>query len=336
MVPAMRHNEIGIVRKAICALILAAAAPLAGAQNPPAGPAAPAPAGEPPPAPSPEQTSYLFGLTFGEQMHRVGISEQVSLDAISRGIKDGLAGKKSTPADQQQVQMYVRSVMEAASAKNQAAAKEFLERNAKEKGVKTTPSGLQYKIIAPGDAKAAAIKATDEVTVQYRGKLIDGSEFDSTYSRGTPATFTVTGVIKGWQEALVMMKPGAKWQLFVPPDLGYGVEPETRNSRRLALDIRRGTGERQTERRGGGTSGAGHSAPEGKVARTACGRRAPRRVAARPAGFPQRSSRAFVRSPIGGEPCAASPRSRAATPGNTSRSKRRVISRRIDSVSYCV
>jgi FKBP-type peptidyl-prolyl cis-trans isomerase len=226
----MRHNEIGIVRKAICALILAAAAPLAGAQTPPPAPATPAAPGpsatEPPPVPSPEQTSYLFGLTFGEQMHRVGISDQVSLDAIMRGIKDGLQGKKSTPADQQQVQMYVRSVMEAAGAKNQAAAKDFLERNAKEKGVKTTPSGLQYKIVASGDSKAAAIKPTDEVTVQYRGKLIDGSEFDSTYSRGVPATFTVTGVIKGWQEALVLMKPGAKWQLFVPPDLGYGTSPK--------------------------------------------------------------------------------------------------------------
>ena len=220
----MRHNEIGIVRKAICAWILAAAAPLVGAQTPPPAPAPSAT--DSPPAPSPEQTSYLFGLTFGEQMHRVGISEQVSLDAITRGIKDGLQGKKSTPAEQQQVQMYVRSVMEAATAKNQAAAKDFLERNAKEKGVKTTPSGLQYKILAPGESQAAATKPTDEVTVQYRGKLLDGSEFDSTFSRGVPATFTVTGVIKGWQEALVLMKPGAKWQLFVPPDLGYGASPK--------------------------------------------------------------------------------------------------------------
>lgn len=226
----MKHNEIAMMRTAICACILTAAAPLAGAQTPPPAPAVAAPvAAAPPPAepaPSPEQTSYLFGLTFGEQMHHVGIGEQVSLDAITRGIKDGLQGKKSTPAEQQQVQAYVRSVMEAATAKNQAAAKAFLEHNAKEKGVKAMPSGLQYKILAPGDSHAAAVKPTDEVTVQYRGKLIDGSEFDSTYSRGAPATFTVTGVIKGWQEALVMMKPGAKWQLFVPPDLGYGASPK--------------------------------------------------------------------------------------------------------------
>ena len=230
----MRYNQIAIMRTAVCACILTAAASHAGAQTPPpataaAAPPAAAPPVPPPPAepaPSAEQTSYLFGLTFGEQMHHVGIGEQVSVDAITRGIKDGLQGKKSTPAEQQQVQAYVRSVMEAATAKNQAAAKAFLEHNAKEKGVKTTPSGLQFKILAAGDSKAAAIKPTDEVTVQYRGKLIDGSEFDSTYSRKAPATFTVTGVIKGWQEALVMMKPGAKWQLFVPPDLGYGAGPK--------------------------------------------------------------------------------------------------------------
>jgi FKBP-type peptidyl-prolyl cis-trans isomerase len=221
----MRH-KIGLMR-ATCALVLVATAPLVGAQPPAASPnAPPAAATAPPAAPSPEQTSYLFGLTFGEQLNRVGITDQVSMEAITRGIKDGLHGKKSTPADQQQVQMYVRSVMEAATSKNQAAAKEFLERNGKEKGVKTTASGLQYKIIAAGDAKAAAIKPTDEVSVQYRGKLIDGAEFDSSYSRGVPATFTVQGVIKGWQEALALMKPGAKWTLYVPPELGYGASPK--------------------------------------------------------------------------------------------------------------
>jgi len=221
----MRH-KIGLMRAA-CALVLVATAPLVGAQPPAASPnAPPAAATAPPAAPSAEQTSYLFGLTFGEQLNRVGITDQVSLEAITRGIKDGLHGKKSTPADQQQVQAYVRSVMEAATSKNQAAAKEFLERNGKEKGVKTTASGLQYKIITAGDATAAAIKPTDEVSVQYRGKLIDGTEFDSSYSRGVPATFTVQGVIKGWQEALALMKPGAKWVLYVPPELGYGESPK--------------------------------------------------------------------------------------------------------------
>src|ERR1700676_4683608 len=219
----MRHNQIGMMRTA-CAWALLAAAPLAGAQTP--APNAPPAATEPPATPSPDQIGYLFGLTFGEQLSHGGISNKGSGDAIRGGIKEGLHGKKSPPAEQQQVQAFVRTVMEAATAHNQTAAKEFLARNAKEKGVTTTPSGLQYKIVAAGNAKAAAITPTDEVTVPYRGKLIDGSEFDSTYSRGVPATFTVTGVIKGWQEALVMMKPGAKWMLYVPPELGYGVSPK--------------------------------------------------------------------------------------------------------------
>ena len=179
-----------------------------------------------PPAPSVDQTGYVFGLKFGEQLHNLGITDQISVDAIARGITDGLQGKKSTPADQQQIQSYLRSVAAAALAKNQAAAKDFLERNGHEKGLTTTASGLQYKVIAPGDRKAPAVAPTDQVTVQYRGKLLDGSEFDSTYARGTPMTFTVNGVIPGWQEALTLMKPGAKWQLFVPPELAYGANPQ--------------------------------------------------------------------------------------------------------------
>jgi FKBP-type peptidyl-prolyl cis-trans isomerase FklB len=159
-------------------------------------------------------------------MHSVGITDQVNIDAISRGLKDGLQGKHSDPADRQQLQLFVRSVMEAGLAHNKTAAKDFLASNGQKKDVVTTASGLQYKIIAAGDRKAAVIAPTDEVTVQYRGKLLDGSEFDSTYSRGTPATFRVNGVIPGWQEALVLMKPGAKWQLFVPPELAYGAVPK--------------------------------------------------------------------------------------------------------------
>jgi FKBP-type peptidyl-prolyl cis-trans isomerase FklB len=224
----MKHHKIAILRQTCCACVLIAAAALVGAQTPapaPNTPAPPAVAETEPQAPSIDQTSYLFGLTFGEQLRRVGIADQVSIDAIARGMKDGLHGKKSTPADQQQVQTYVRSAMESATARNRAAAKDFLGRNAQEKGVKTTPSGLQYKILAPGDSKAAVVIPTDEVTVQYRGTLLDGSEFDSSYARGTPATFPVNGVIAGWQEALVLMKPGAKWQLFVPPELAYGAAP---------------------------------------------------------------------------------------------------------------
>jgi FKBP-type peptidyl-prolyl cis-trans isomerase FklB len=200
--------------------MLAAAAP-GVAQTPPSAPPA---AQNPPPAPpaSADQTSYLFGLTFGEQLHRFGITDQLTIDAVTRGLQDGLQGKKSTPADQQQLKQFVQSVVDAALTRNRAAAKEFLAHNAQQKGVTTTPSGLQYRVILPGDRKAPAVMPSDEVTVQYRGKLLDGSEFDSTYSRGAPVSFRVNGVIPGWQEALVLMKPGAKWQLFVPPELAYG------------------------------------------------------------------------------------------------------------------
>jgi FKBP-type peptidyl-prolyl cis-trans isomerase FklB len=204
--------------------MMVAAAPLAGAQTP-APAAAPAPSTAPA-APNADQVSYLFGLTFGEQMHNVGITDQVTIDTIARGLKDGLGGKKSTPAEQRQVQEFVHSMMEGAITRNLAAAKDFLARNGREKGVVTTASGLQYKIIQAGDRKAAAIQPNDEVTVQYRGKLLDGTEFDSSYTRGQPATFRANGVIPGWQEALVLMKPGAKWQLFVPPELAYGSGPK--------------------------------------------------------------------------------------------------------------
>jgi FKBP-type peptidyl-prolyl cis-trans isomerase FklB len=220
----MKQTSINVLRQACGVWLMVAAAPLVGAQTPPTAPPAAAPPSAA--APNADQLGYLFGLTFGEQMHGVGITDQVSSEAIARGMKDGLQGKRSTPADQQQVQQFVRSTMEAALAHNQAAAKDFLARNGHEKGVMTTASGLQYKVIAPGDHKAPAVAPTDSVTVQYRGKLLDGSEFDSTYARGAPATFTVNGVIPGWQEALVLMKPGAKWQLFVPSELAYGASPK--------------------------------------------------------------------------------------------------------------
>jgi len=232
----MKQPNIATIRQTCAAWLLIAVTPIAGAQTPSpasgkpantAPPAAAAPAAPAAPAAlTADQSSYLFGLTFGTQMHGVGVSDQVNFDAVARGIRDGLQGKKPTPAEQQQLNVYVRSVMETSIAHNQAAAKDFLAKNTLEKGVTTTASGLQYKVVLPGDKKAAVIAATDEVTVQYRGKLLDGTEFDSSYARGTPVTFPVNGVIPGWQEALVLMKPGAKWQLYVPPELAYGNNPK--------------------------------------------------------------------------------------------------------------
>jgi len=163
-------------------------------------------------------------MTFGEQLRHAGLQENLVLDAVMRGVKDAIAGKKLSSSDQQQLAQYVRAVREAQGVRNSAAAREFLASNAHQSGVKTTASGLQYKIVASGDTKAASPGPTDQVTVNYRGKLLDGSEFDSSYARGQPATFPANRVIKGWQEALVLMKPGSKYQLFVPPDLAYGMD----------------------------------------------------------------------------------------------------------------
>jgi FKBP-type peptidyl-prolyl cis-trans isomerase FklB len=219
----MKKPTCNILFRTCSLCVLFAVAPLGFAQTP-KPPAAP-PGADPAPPPTAEQASYLFGLMFGTQMHNAGIGNEVSIDAIAHGVKDGLQGKQPTPAEQQQIQAFAHTSMQAASTHNQAAAKEYLARNGQEKGVVTTASGLEYKIISAGDKKAPDIKPSDKVTVEYRGKLLDGSEFDSSYSHGVPATFPVNGVIKGWQEALVLMKPGAKWQLFIPPELAYGDNP---------------------------------------------------------------------------------------------------------------
>jgi FKBP-type peptidyl-prolyl cis-trans isomerase FklB len=184
--------------------------------------AAPAVSGVPVVAPQ-QAASYSLGLTFGGQLHHGGLKDDVSMDALMKGITDGLNGRTPTQEDKQRVAMLLRSAKEAVGAKNKTAAREFLAKNAKSAGVTTTASGLQYKILAPGDAASASPKPTDQVTVQYRGRLLNGTEFDSSYSHGQAASFRVNGVIKGWQEALPMMKPGAKWQLYVPPELAYDV-----------------------------------------------------------------------------------------------------------------
>lgn len=213
--------------------MMAAHSPLLLAQTPPGQSAQPAPpppktaaGADPGPPASIDQTSYMFGVTLGAQLHGIGITNELSDDALARGIKDGLKGREPTNGEMQQLQAYIRSLAEAVAARNRAAAADYLARNAHEKGVIATASGLQYKVNVAGDKKAPPITTSDQVTVQYRGQLLDGTEFDSSYARGIPATFPVNGVIKGWQEALVLMKPGAKYRLFIPPDLAYGSVPK--------------------------------------------------------------------------------------------------------------
>ena len=188
----MKQTTRMMIQRACAGALLVSLAAATNAQNtsaPPApaqGQAAPPAAPPAAPALTADQASYLFGLTLGEQLHGIGIAD-LQTDAISRGVKDALAGKKSTPAERQQLNEYARAAVLASGARNKTAAQEFLSKNGKEKGVQTTPSGLQYKVIKAGDGKLPLIGPNDEVMVNYRGKLIDGTEFDSSYSRGEPA-----------------------------------------------------------------------------------------------------------------------------------------------------
>lgn len=165
--------------------------------------------------------SYSIGVSMGEQLHAGFIKpEQVNVERLAQGVRDGLSGKgKLSDADRERIMKLVRSAREGVGDTNHRAAAHFLAENAHKPGVVTTASGLQYKVLVPGAGDPP--KPTDEVTVNYRGTLIDGTEFDSSYKRGQPANFQLNRVIPGWSEGLQLMKPGAKYQLFVPPQLAY-------------------------------------------------------------------------------------------------------------------
>ena len=171
-----------------------------------------------------DKASYSIGLNVGFNMKRQNVD--LNQDAFVAGMKDALGGRKPLLTEQE-----VRETMIAfekdmqdkrtqAAQKNSAEAEKFLNENKSKEGMKTTASGLQYKVLKDGNG--AQPKSSDTVTVNYRGTLTDGTEFDSSYKRGQPASFPVSGVIKGWTEALQLMKVGSKYQLVIPPDLGYG------------------------------------------------------------------------------------------------------------------
>jgi FKBP-type peptidyl-prolyl cis-trans isomerase FklB len=175
-----------------------------------------------------DKVSYAIGLDIGGTMKRQSID--VNEDLLNKGIQDGLSGSKGLLTDEQvkevmgtfQKDMITKqaAARKAAGEKNAAEGKKFLEENKKKEGVKTTASGLQYKVLKEGTGPTP--KATDTVKVNYRGTTIEGTEFDSSYKRGEPATFPVNRVIKGWTEGLQLMKAGSKYQFYVPADLAYG------------------------------------------------------------------------------------------------------------------
>ena len=175
-----------------------------------------------------DKINYSIGYQLGTDFKRQQV--QIRPEILLQGIKDAAAGGKALMSEQERKTVLMGMAQRARAAQmeklkqqgadNLKAGEAFLAANAGKPGVKTLPSGLQYKVVAPG--KGASPKANDKVTVHYRGTLIDGSEFDSSHSRGKPATFGVGQVIPGWTEALQLMKEGDKWELYIPPKLGYG------------------------------------------------------------------------------------------------------------------
>lgn len=196
--------------------------------------ASPTPAAQPTATPNPnfktdkERQSYAVGMNIGESLHR----QPVELDSNSliQGLKDSMAGGKTLMTEDeakasltelgQQVRAKQEEKVKQAAETNKKEGEAFLAANKTKPGVVTTPSGLQYKILKEGTGPKPT--AADKVVCNYKGTLINGTEFDSSYKRGQPATFPVGQVIKGWTEALQLMPVGSKWQLFIPADLAYG------------------------------------------------------------------------------------------------------------------
>lgn len=219
-------------------------APAATAQNPPAK--APAATANKPATAKPGQTSatktpaplalktpkdklsYSIGMNIGKSIKRDNVD--VDPELLVRGIKDVLGGGTLLMTDQE-AQSTLSALQDDLRKKQEQDKQQVAETNKKEgdaflaanktkDGVVVLPSGLQYKVLQEG--KGPKPTAADTVTVNYRGTLVDGTEFDSSYKRGQPASFPVGGIIKGWTEALLLMPVGSKWQLFIPPDLAYG------------------------------------------------------------------------------------------------------------------
>jgi FKBP-type peptidyl-prolyl cis-trans isomerase FklB len=172
--------------------------------------------------------NYSLGYQIGGDFKRQGV--EINPEAIIKGIQDAESGAEPLMPPQEmnatlmelkrKVVAEQRAKSKEAELQQVAEGKKFMQENASKPGVKTTASGLQYKILEPGTGKAP--QATDKVTVNYRGTLTNGNEFDSSYKRGEPTSFPLNGVIKGWTEGLQLIKEGGKIQLVIPPELAYG------------------------------------------------------------------------------------------------------------------
>jgi FKBP-type peptidyl-prolyl cis-trans isomerase len=172
-----------------------------------------------------------MGMNLGATLKKQNVPIDPAI--MARGLRDALSGTKTQLTEdearaaitqvQQDMQKKGMEKMQAESAGNRKLGDAFLAENKSKPGVVTLPSGLQYKILTAGTGSKPT--ASDTVVCNYKGTLINGKEFDSSYTRGQPATFQVGGVIKGWTEALQLMPAGSKWQLFIPTDMAYGDRP---------------------------------------------------------------------------------------------------------------
>ena len=175
-----------------------------------------------------DKVSYIIGMDIGTNLKKQSV--EINPEILLRGIKDGLSGNKPLMTDQEmkdtiaafqkEMQAKQEEVNKKMGDKNKKEGETFLAENKKKEGVVSLASGLQYKVIKKGNGKKP--KSNDTVTTHYRGTLINGTEFDSSYRRNQSVSFPVNGVIAGWTEALQLMEEGAKWQLFIPSALAYG------------------------------------------------------------------------------------------------------------------
>jgi len=175
-----------------------------------------------------EKTSYALGVDTAKTLKNMEVD--LDLETIIKGLRDAYSGGKLQMTDDEMRTVIIAlnkelaqkraEALKAAGEKNKKEGEAFLAENKTKEGVVTLASGLQYKILKAGDGKKPT--DADTVEVQYRGTLINGTEFDSSYKRGQPATFPVGKIISGWREALKLMPVGSKWQLFIPPELAYG------------------------------------------------------------------------------------------------------------------
>ncbi len=203
-------------------------APAVGTEKAPAAAAPVEKAAPAAPKADMDKVSYVIGLTVGREMKAQGV--ELKTDAFVKGLNDSLSGAKPslTDAETREIMASFRAEivakqeaeMKKQGAENRKKEEAFLAENKGKDGVRTLPSGLQYKVLKEGDGKKPT--AYDSVTVNYRGTLLDGTEFDSSYRRSQPATFPVGGVIPGWAEAIQLMKTGSKYQIFIPSKLAYG------------------------------------------------------------------------------------------------------------------